>query len=247
MTTTTTTPTPPTSSTTVPTAVTSPDVQRHARAAGFFYLLTFAASMPALWLIQPVLNDANYITSSGEDNRVLFGCFLDFVNALAGIGTAVAAYPVMKRVKQSFALGFVMTRMVEAAVIMVGVVSLLAVVTLRQDNAGTDAPGLDTVGQALVAIRDWTFLFGPGFMAVFNALMFATLLYKSRLVPRVIPTIGLIGAPILLTANVLTVFGVNTQLSALSAVATLPIATWELSVGIYMLVRGFRPTPITTA
>jgi hypothetical protein len=232
-------------STTATPARTADWVRRHARAAGFFYLLTFAASMPALFLIGPAIDDpAGYITGGGsQDTRVLLGCFLDFVNALAGIGTAVAVYPVVKRVRASLALGFVMTRMVEAAVIMAGVVSLLAVVTLRQDLAGTDATGLATTGQALVSVRDWTFLFGPGFMAVANALMFATLLLTSGLVPRWIPTLGLVGAPLLLTANLLTLFGHNEQVSTLSAIATLPIATWELSVGIYMLTKGFRTTP----
>jgi hypothetical protein len=222
-------------------------VQRHARAAGFFYLLTFAASMPALLLIGPAIDDpAGYITGGGgQDTQVLLGCFLDFVNALAGIGTAVAVFPIMKRVRTSFALGFVLTRMVEAAVILTGVVSLMAVVTLRQDLAGGDAAGLATTGQALVAVRDWTFLLGPGFMAVFNALLFGTLLYKSRLVPRIIPTLGLVGAPLLFTANTLTFFGLNTQLSVWSGLATLPIATWELSVGVYMLTKGFRPSPVT--
>ena len=120
----------------------------------------------------------------------MLGCLLDFANALAGIGSALAVYPIVKRVKQSMALGFVMSRMVEAAVIMIGVVSLLAVVTLREDLAGSDATGLATVGQALVAVRDWSFLFGPGFMAVFNALLFGTLLYRSAWVPRWIPTLG---------------------------------------------------------
>jgi len=210
------------------------------RASGLFYLLTFAASIPALILIGPAINDADYITGSGHDNRVLFGSFLDFVNALAGVGSAVAIYPVIKRLNQSLALGFVLTRMVEAAVIMTGVVSLLAVVTLRQDFAGTDAEGLGVVGSALVAVRDWTFLFGPGFMASFNALMFATVLYRSGWVPRWIPRLGLIGAPILFTVSTLAIFDVLEQVSGPALVATLPIATWEFSIGVYMVVKGFR-------
>jgi hypothetical protein len=238
-----------TTTTAVPERRTTDDVRRHAGVAGLFYLITFAASIPALILISPVLDDpSGYITGPGQDDtRVLLGCFLDFANALAGIGSALAVYPIVKRVKQSMALGFVMSRMVEAAVIMIGVVSLLAVVTLREDLAGSDATGLATVGQALVAVRDWTFLFGPGFMAVFNALLFGTLLYTSRLVPRWIPTLGLIGAPLLFTANTLALFGHIEQVSAVSFFATLPLATWELSVGIYMLVKGFRPTAVTTA
>jgi hypothetical protein len=134
-------------------------------------------------------------------------------------------------------------------VIVTGVVSLLTVVVLRQDFAGSsgqDAAALTTTGQALVTVRDWTFLLGPGFMPPINALLFGTLLYRSGLVPRIIPTIGLIGAPLLLTASVLTFFGLNSQTGAWSALATVPIAVWELAVGVYMTLKGFRPSPITT-
>lgn len=212
------------------------------RAAGAFYVLTFAASIPAWIMLSPVLTDAGYITSAGQDTQVTWACLLDFVTALTGIATAVAVYPVIKRVNNSLALGFVMSRMLEAAIIMIGVVALLAVVTLRQDFAGSavDASSLTVTGQALVAVRDWTFLFGPGFMASVNALLFGTVLFRSRLVPRVIPAIGLIGAPVLLVANMLTLFGHNTQAGGWTMLATLPIATWELSIGFYMLIKGFK-------
>ena len=224
--------------------------RKYAFAGGAFYLLTFLSSIPALILIQPVLDNVDYIVGAGADNRVLMGCFLDMVNALTAVGSAVAVFPVLKRLNESLALGFVTSRLVEAAIIMTGVVSLLAVITLHQDFAGAtgdDAATLVTTGQALVAVRDWTFLLGPGVMAVFNAVLFGTLLYRSRLVPRVIPTIGLIGAPLLLTASLATFFGHNTQLSSWSAIATLPIAAWELSVGTWMLVKGFKPIAATAA
>jgi hypothetical protein len=234
------------------TAVGSIDPDRgHVRAAGIFYLVTFAASFPALFLIGPVLHDHNYILGAGQDSRVLFGCLLDFVNALAGIGSAVALFPVMKRYKrrgtESLALGFVTSRMLEAAVIMIGVVSLVAVVTLRQDLAGaqgTDTAALATVGRALVEVRNWTFLFGAGTMPAISAILLGTLMYRSRRVPRFMPIMGLVGAPLLLTANVLTVLGHNTQLSALSGIATAPVALWELSIGVYMTVKGLKPADV---
>jgi hypothetical protein len=220
----------------------------YARAGGIFYLLTFAASIPALLLLDPVLNNSSYIVNGSHDTQVTWACFLDFVNALTAVGSAVAVFPVVKRVNESLALGFVMSRMVEAAVIMIGVVALLAVVTLHQDVAGTADPStLTTTGHALVASRNWTFLFGPGFMACVNAVLFGTLLYRSRLVPRIIPTIGLVGAPLLATANMLTLFGHISQTGAWSMLATLPIATWELSIGFYMTFKGFKRTPYTQA
>jgi len=202
------------------------------------YLVTFAASMTAYALIRPALDPA-YVVGPDQDVRVLAGCLLDVVNALACIGTAVAVLPVVRRINESLAVGFVMSRMFEAAVIMVGVVSLLAVVTLRQESH-SDGEGITTSAQALIAVRDWSFLLGPGLVPALNALLFATLLYRSGFVPRVIPAMGLVGAPLLLVAATLTFFGANSQDSVWSALLALPIAAWELSVGVYMLVKGFR-------
>ena len=216
--------------------------------AGTFYLITFVASIPALILLGPVLDNSDYIVSSGADTQVLWGCFLDMVNALACVGTAVTLFPVVKRQNEATALGFVTTRVLEAAIIMIGVVSLLSVVTLRQElggATGADAATLVTTGQALVAIRDWTFLLGPSLMAALNALLLGSLMYRSGLVPRIIPTMGLIGAPLLLAATIATLFGYNEQISVWSGIATLPVAAWELSLGVYMVVKGFKPSPIT--
>jgi len=239
--------------TTVPATAPAPRAQdwtrNHARAAGILYLITFAASIPAaFYFLTPVLDDPRYIVGSGADTRVIIGCLLDVVNALAAIGTAVAVYPVVRRQSESLALGFVTTRMFEAAVIMIGVVSLLAVVTLRQDLAGTagaDEANLVTTGQALVAVRDYTFQFGPNLCAALNALMFATLLYKARLVPRVLPVMGLIAAPLLIASTVAVVLGIIEHVSVWFAPGAVLVFVWELSVGIYMTVKGFKPSPVT--
>ncbi|MDN5779854.1 MAG: DUF4386 domain-containing protein [Humibacillus sp.] len=215
------------------------------RVAGWLYLLTFAASIPALLLLAPVLKDASYIVGPGADHRVVLGLLLDVVNALACIGTAVAVYPAVRRHNESLALGFVTSRMFEGAVIMVGVVSLLAVVTLRQDLTGSSDAGsaaLLSSGHALVAVRDATFQFGPNLCSAINALLFGTLLYRSRLVPRIIPAMGLIGAPMLLAATLATVFGVIEQGSVWFAGVVL-IAAWEFTIGIYMAIKGFRASP----
>ena len=171
------------------------------------------------------------------------------INASACIGTAVVLFPVVKRQHEAAALGFVTARVMEAAVIVIGVVGLLAVVTLRQElagGAGADAVSLVITGKALVAIRDWTFLLGPGLIPAVNALLLGYLMYRSGLVPRVIPLMGLVGAPLLLASATATILGFNEQFSVWSAIATVPIFLWELSLGIWLVVKGFRPSPITS-
>jgi len=224
-------------------------MRRTALVAGVLYLVTFLSSIPAVVLLNPVLSDSNYIVSTGADTQVRWGVFLDLLNALACIGTAVALFSVVKRQHEGFALGFVTARIFEAAVIVTGVVCILAVVALRQSGAGgADAASLVVVGRSLVAVRNGTFLLGPGLMPALNALLLGTLMYQSRLIPRVIPTVGLIGAPLLLSSTIGTMFGINEPVSAWTGIATLPIAAWELFLGLWMAIKGFnRSAPIMVA
>ena len=224
-----------------------PDLMRRtSRAAGILYLVTFV-SVPTLIVFQPVRDGAAFVLGSGGDTGVLWGSFSEVVVALAGIGTAVVLYPVTKRVSQTAALGFVAARVVEGSLIIVGVVSMLTLLTLRDDVAGTadaDSAALVTAGSALVGAYDWTFLLSQSLMPVFNALCLGYVLYRSGLVPRILPTLGLVGAPLLLASDIAIFFGVIERVSPFAAVAFIPIAVWELSLGVYLTVKGFRPTAV---
>jgi hypothetical protein len=214
---------------------------------GLFYLITFASSIPAVFLLRPVTDDPHYIISAGADTRVVWGTVLDLVNALTAVGSAVALYPMMKRQSQSMALGFVTTRMFEAAVVAIGVVSLLTVVSLRQPGAtGAEAGSLLVTGHALVAAYNWVFLVGPNLMPAVNGLLLGTLMYKSGLVPRAIPVLGLVGGPLLLAVTLASMFGLTHHGSAWWAVAA-PIALWELLLGLYLTFKGFKPSPLTAS
>jgi hypothetical protein len=214
--------------------------RKAALVAGLFYIGTFVFSIPALGLYDGVVNDANFVLGSGSDQGVLWGGLIEILTGLTGIGTAVAVYPVIKRYGPGRAIGFVASRTLEAAMIFTGVLAVLAVYTLRQD-AAADAVGLTTTADALVAIKNWTFLLGPGVMPAVNALCFATILRRSGLVPRWITTVGYIGGPLLAFSSGVTLFGGWEQVTVVSMLFALPIATWELSVGIYMTLKGFRP------
>ena len=225
-------------------------MRKTALVAGVLYLTTFVAGIPpAAFLLRPVLDNPNYVVSTGADTQVLFGAFLDLVNALACIGTAVALYSVVKRQHEGFALGFVTTRIFEAAVIIVGVLSIIAVVALRQTGmGGADEAMLVTVGQALTEVRNGAHLVGPGVVPGLNALLLGYLMYRSRLVPRVIPAIGLVGAPIFLVAASASVLGFGEQVLVLSALGVVPIALWELSLGLWLTFKGFdRSSPLLAA
>lgn len=216
-------------------------------AGGVLYLITFAASIPELKLYSAVVNNHNYISTAGSNTSLLWGAWLEVITALSGIGTAVALYRVTKRVSQTAAIGFVTSRVVEATMILVGVISLLSVVTLRHDFAGatgTHKDSLEITGQALVAVRQWTFLIGPGLMAGVNALFLAYVMYRSRLVPRIIPVIGLVGAPLILLSGTATMFGLWDQVSPAAFFFALPDVVWEFSLGVWLTFKGFKPTAL---
>lgn len=209
--------------------------------AGVLYLITFV-SIPTLGLYDSIRTDPGYITGPGTDDAVVVGAILEIIVAFACIGTAVVLYPVVKRQNQAVALGFVGARVLEAATIVAGVVALLSIVTLRQDGVG--AEGLVT-GQSLLAQREWTTLLGQSLIPALNALLLGSLLYQSRLVPRILPIVGFIGAPLLIASDIGVLFGAWEPVSAVPGLAALPIALWELSLGVWLVVKGFRTSPIT--
>jgi hypothetical protein len=204
------------------------------RAAGILYLITFA-SIPTLALYGAI-EDPEFILGTGPVTSVILGTVLELIVALACIGTAVALFPVLKKQNESLALGLVGARVLEAGTIFAGVVMLLSLVTLRQSGVGED--GLIT-SQALVAQYEW-FRLGQGLMPVVNAVLLGTLLYRSRLVPRALPIIAFVGAPLLLVSDLAIMFGVIDAHAPIAGLAALPIAVWELSLGIYLVVKGFK-------
>jgi Domain of unknown function (DUF4386) len=215
-------------------------LRKTALVAGIFYVLTFV-SIPTLLLYRP-LHEAGYIVGSGPDTSILLGGLLEMIVGLTGIGTAITLYPVLKRQNQSLALGLIASRTLEAAAIFVGVASVVTLVSLRRAGAGPDAL---VTGQALVAFYDSVALVSQAIMAAVNALLLGTLLYKSRLVPRALPLLGFVGAVVLTLSFAGTMFGVIDRVSLLTGLGALPIATWEFSLGVYLIVKGFKPSPVT--
>jgi hypothetical protein len=211
-------------------------------AAGVLYLLTFV-SIPTLFLYDQVRHNPKYILGPGPDTAVLVGGILEIIVALAGLGTAVALYPVLKRQSEGRALGFVGSRTLEAAGILAGVACLLAIVSLRQAGAGA---GALVTGQTLAIMYDRIFLLSQDLMPALNAVLLGSLLYQSRLVPRILPLLAFCGAALLVASDISVLFGLFGLVSAPAGLLALPIALWEFSLGVYLVVKGFKPSPITS-
>jgi hypothetical protein len=219
--------------------------RRTALITGALFVITFVTSIPAaLVLYTPVLDDANFIVGAGADTGVALGAFLEVILIIANVGTAVALFPILKRQNEGLALGHVGARLVECTFIAIGIVSILAVVTLRQDFAGAaggDPGSFVTAGKSLVAVHDWTFLLGPGWVVgVGNGLILGWLMYRSGLVPRGMALLGLVAGPVLLAGGTAALLGVIEPDSALKSLAAAPEFVWELSLGVYLMVKGFK-------
>jgi hypothetical protein len=216
--------------------------QKRARWFGVLYLITFITSIPALALYETVLrHPTSYITGSGHDKQVLFGAFLELLLIIANIGTAVVIVPIMWRRYKELSIGYVTARVMESTFILVGVIAMVAIVTLRNQTAGATE---GTVAYTLAAIKDWTFLLGPGWVVGWgNGLILGYMMYRSRLVPRPWPWFGMIGGPLLVAFGTAQLFAGNdpsSTLATLKNLSALPEIVWELFLGIYCTIWGFR-------
>ena len=209
--------------------------------AGILYVLTFI-SIPTLFIYSQV-KGANYIVGSGPDTPAIIGGILEIIIALAGIGTAVVLYPVLRKQNESAALGLVAARILESGTIFVGVAFILSIVTLRQTGAGADSLA---TSQGLVVLYNRIFLLGQSFMPAICDLLLGFLLYQSRLVPRGLSLIGIVGGPVLLIGYFAILFGLIGQHAPLAGMFAIPVALFEFSLGIYLVVKGFKPSPVTT-
>jgi hypothetical protein len=216
-------------------------------AFGALFLITFITSIPALGLFQPVLDDPRgYIAGAGADNRIYFGALLELTLIIANIATAVVVFPLLKRQHEILSLGYVTARIMESVFILVGIIAVLAIVTLRQD-AGADAAALGGLAESLAAIKDWTFLLGPGWVVgIGNGLILGYLMYRSGLMPRRLAMLGMIGGPLLALASTGVLFDLYDANAPVKNIAALPEIVWELSLCFYPLIWGFKSSPILT-
>ncbi len=211
--------------------------QRNARIFGVLFLITFLTSIPALGLFQSVLDDpAAYIAGGGKDNQIYLGALLEILLIVANVGTAVVVYPILRRQSEILSLGYVTARLVECMFIAAGIVFVLGVVTLRQDD-----PSASALAVSLAALKDWTFALGPGvIVGLGNGLILGYLMYTSRLVPRGMAMLGLIGGPLLLISGIGYLFDAWDAGGTVQSILVIPEFLWELSLGVYCAVKGFR-------
>ena len=228
--------------------------QQTARLFGWLFIGTFVTSIAAKILfvngVGGTFSELDFGSGEVSENSVYLGAILEFGVIVTNIATAVVIYPIVKRQSEKLALGYVTARVMESTFIMVGILSIVSIVSVSGALAGAtgaEATALTVQGDSLAATYDWAFLFGPGLVVGFgNGLILGYLMYRSGLVPRGMAMLGLIGGPLLILSFVLTLFGVYENGSTPSFLLAAPEIAWEASLGIYAAWKGFRPSPITS-
>ena len=217
------------------------------RITGALFLVTFATSIPALlWCYAPALSDPAFVLGGGFDTGVSTGALLELILIVANIGTALTLYPVLRKHSEVLSLGYVAARLTECGFIAIGIIAMMALNTLRLHAGDADPAMLIVTGKSLVAIHDWTFRLGPGvIVGIGNGLTLGYLMWKTRLVPRAMSILGLIGGPVMLAAGVAVLFGSIEAGSTVQAIATIPEFFWELSLGLWLLVNGFNTSALS--
>lgn len=220
--------------------------QRLGRLTGLFFLITYATSIPpVLTLYVPALKDPAFVLGTGLDAGVSWGAILEILLIVANVASALSLYPVLRKRFPALSLGYVAARILESAFIAFGIVAILALNTLRLRGAGIDEGAMTAVGQALVGLQEWTFRLGPGVVVGFgNGIILGYMMWKTRLVPRFLSVLGLIGGPALLASSTAVVFGSIDIGSMAQSLAVMPEFLWELLLGVWLLVRGFNPAAL---
>jgi hypothetical protein len=230
-------------------AAQSPAERRYASWAGWLMAATFVTSIPALLLYHDVLNHTDFILGSGNETRVEVGALLEILQAVAQIGVAVVMFPIIRRMHERLALGYVASRTVESTVVVIGAVALLSILTLRDDLAspiGANHESLDVAGRTLVEIHDRMFLLGPGFCVGVNGLLLGYAMYSTGLMPSRLAMFGVVGGPLVFASSIAVLFGAYDQTDSIAGLFSLPEIIFEASFAIYLIVKGFRPSPVLT-
>ena len=218
--------------------------RKSALAVGVLFILTFITSIGAVFAYGPVLS-AGYITGAGTDSGVFFGAFLELMLILTNIGCAVVLFPFLKRQNEALSLGYVGARIVECTFILVGLISVLALSSMRGAATGADAGSLSLIGKSLLAIHDWTFLLGPGFTdGIGTGMILGYLMYKSGLVGRRMALVGLVGGTLLAASGALVLLGFIPRGGSIQGIMTIPEVVWEAFLGLYLTVKGFPSAPV---
>lgn len=224
--------------------------KKAAKVVGVLFILAAVTAIVGLNLYNPILKDPNYLTEGSEHaNQVIMGALMELILVVSAVGTATTMFPFLRKYNETIALWHVCFRFLEAVVITIGVISVLSLLTLSREFVAAGAPDIASFqasGTLLQAIHDWTFMLGPNFLLGINTMMYSYIFYKSGLVPRFIPILGMTGAAFVFICALLVMFGVIEQVSAWGAILALPVFANEMILAVWLIVKGFNESALAS-
>jgi hypothetical protein len=222
--------------------------KKAAKIVGVLFILAAVTAIIGLILYDPILKGPDYLIKGNEhSNKVILGAFMELILVVSAVGTATTMFPFLKKYNETIALWHVCFRFLEAVVITVGIISVLSLLTLSREFVAAGSPDVaayQVSGTLLKAVHDWTFLLGPNFMLGINTMMYSYILFKSKLVPRFIPILGMTGATLIFICALLVMFGVIEQLSVWGAILALPVFANEMILAVWLIVKGFNESAL---
>ncbi|MFB9328923.1 DUF4386 domain-containing protein [Paenibacillus aurantiacus] len=214
-----------------------------ARIVGVLFIVAAVTAVAGLLLYDPILNGSDYLRTGAEHgNQIILGAVMELALVVSAIGTATTMFPILRRYNETIALWHVCFRFLEAIVITVGIVSVLALLTVSRTFVAAGAPDIaafEPSGTLLKAIHDWTFMLGPLFLLGINTMMYSYIFYRTKLVPRFISTLGMTGAALVFVCALLVMFGVIEQVSTWGGILAAPVAANEMILAVWLLTKGF--------
>ncbi|WP_261301547.1 DUF4386 domain-containing protein [Paenibacillus andongensis] len=217
---------------------------------GVLFILAAVTAIIGLILYDPILNGPDYLMEGSKHaNQVILGALMELILVVSAVGTATTMFPFLRKYNETIALWHLCFRFLEAIIITIGIISVLSLLTLSREfaaAAASNTASFQASGIVLKAIHDWTFMLGPLFMLGINTMMYSYIFYKSKLVPRFIPILGMTGATLVFICALLVMFGVIQQVSAWGAILALPVAANEMILAVWLIVKGFNESAIAS-
>ncbi len=218
--------------------------RKNAILTGIFFIAASTTAIIGLVLYNPLLVSSNYLTEGAANSfQIILGAVFELILVASNIGTAIMLFPYLRKYNIHLGLGYLCFRFLESVTILIGLISVLALLTLSISFTGNPAADINlfsSVGISLKAIHDWTFIVGPHFLLGINTFIYSYTFFKSGLVPKKLSTIGITGAILIIITALLKMFGVTEGFSALTVVLALPVALYEMILAGWLITKGFN-------
>lgn len=213
-----------------------------AKLTGWFFIAAAVSSIIGLKLYDPILNESNFLLSASNNySQIVFGAVNELILCVTATGTGIMLFPLLKRYNERMALGYLSFRLLEVVFIMIGTISVLTALAVSENYANgviRDKDNAQNLMLTFIYLHKWTFMLGPNFMLAINTFLYSYVFSKSNVVPKNLARLGISASLLIMLAAILEMFGVIQQISIWGILLALPVALYEMTLAIWLIVKG---------